>query len=125
MASTMNTVHKQFQEAFAELNTITMPEKIVFLEVLLFQFTITGRGIWSDDQPSDLEKVEAFKWLNELSHRIWNMRSDLQRGEKDDSIVRLYGNMKYYAEQSNLLGSHLVPAVISAFENFKQARDTP
>lgn len=116
----MNTTYTKFQEAFNELDTFSASDKIAFLEVLLFQLTIAGRGIWSDGQPSDGEKVEAFKWLNELSHRIWNIRFDLLRSESNDSIIRLYENVKSYGEQSNLLKSHLVPTILSAFENFKK-----
>ena len=51
----------------------------------------------------------AFKWLNELSHRIWNIRFDLQQGEDNESMTRLYRNMKFYSEQSDLLRIHLLP----------------
>ena len=113
---------KQFQETFANLHTLSRTDKIQFLEYLLFYFTITGRGIWSDDQLPDAEKIEAFKWLNELTHRVWNIQFDLQREEDDDSIVRLHDNMKFYSEQSRTLGSHLVPTTILAFESFEKKR---
>lgn len=113
---------RQFQEVFDELRTLSRSDKIQFLEYLLFYFTIAGRGIWSDDQLSDSEKIEAFKWLNELTHRVWNIQFDLQREEDDDSIVRLYENMKFYSEQSKTLGSHLFPTTILAFESFEKKR---
>jgi len=75
---------------------------------LLYYFTITGRGIWSDDQWSDTEKVEAFKWLNELTHRTWNIKRRVHENE-NDSITDLYDHLKFYAKQSDLLSSHLVP----------------
>ena len=89
---------------------------------MLFYFTIAGRGIWSDDQLPDSEKIEAFKWLNELTHRVWNIQFDLQREEDDDSIVRLYKNMKFYSEQSKTLGSHLVPTTILSYKRFEERR---
>jgi hypothetical protein len=114
----MNDPHKQFQKVFDELYFLSITDKIFFLEKLLFYFTITGRGIWSDDKPADAEKVEAFKWLNELIHRVWNIRSALQRGEDSDSITRLYENMKFYGEQSEILRMHLLPTILGAFDNF-------
>src|SRR5688500_1527543 len=99
----MKESHKQFQDTFAELYTLSINDKIKFLEAILFYFTIAGRGIWSDDEPTDAEKVDAFKWLNELVHRILNIKFDLQRGEDNDSIAGLYDNMKFYGEQSALL----------------------
>jgi hypothetical protein len=109
----------QFQEVFDELYELTIHKKMKFLEALLFYFTITSRGIWSDDKPTDADKVEAFKWLNELSHRIWNLLFELQRDEDSDSITRLFENMKFYGKQSGLLRSHLLPTTLAAFENFK------
>lgn len=115
----MNEASKQFQEVLDECYTLPTHRKIKFLETLMFYFTISARGIWSDDKSSDAEKIEAFKWLNELSHRIWNLLFEIQRGEDSDSIVRLYENIKFYGKQSGLLGSHLSPALFAAFETFK------
>ena len=119
MIPSMNEAHKQFQEVFDELYELTIHKKMKFLEALLFYFTITSRCIWSDDKPTDADKVEAFKWLNELSHRIWNLLFELQRDEDSDSITRLFENMKFYGKQSGLLRSHLLPTTLAAFENFK------
>ena len=116
----MNKTHEQFQEVFNELYNLTLPDKIKFLDDLLFYFTIAGRGIWSDDKPTDAEKVEAFKWLNELLHRIWNIRSGLQNGEENDFVSRLYENMKFYGDQSILLRMHLLPTTLGAFNIFKE-----
>ena len=115
----MKESHKLFQDAFSELYTLSTSDKIKFLEEVLFYFTIASRGIWSDNEPTDAEKVNAFKWLNELIHRIWNIRSDLQKEEDNDSITRLYKNFKFYGEQSALLQMYLVPTILGAFENFK------
>lgn len=113
---------KHLQKIFDELRTLSGSDKIRFLEDLLFYFTIASRGIWSDDQLPDSEKIEAFKWLNELTHRVWNIQFDLQREEDDDSIVRLYENMKFYSEQSKTLGSHLAPTTILAYKRFEERR---
>lgn len=119
MIPAMNEAHKQFQEVFDELYELTIHKKMKFLEALLFYFTITSRGIWSDDKPTDAEKVEAFKWFNELLNRIWNLLFELQRDEDSDSITRLFENMKFYGPQSGLLRNHLLPTTLAAFENFK------
>lgn len=116
----MNETNEQIQEVLNELYSLSLPDKIKFLDDLLFYFTIAGRGICSDERPTDLEKVEAFKWVNELLHRIWNIRSGLQNGEGEDFATRLYENMKFYGEQSTLLRSHLVPTTLGAFNMFKE-----
>jgi hypothetical protein len=110
---------KRLQETFDELFTLSQQDRMLFLESLLVSFTVSARGIWSDEQPSDKDKVEAFKWLNELNHRIWNIRFELKEGIDSDSINRLYENLKFYGEQSALLRMYLVPTLLSAFELFK------
>lgn len=70
---------------------------------MLFYFTIAGRGIWSDEQSTVAEKAEAFKWLNELIHEIWNICFALQGAKETDYANRLYENMRIYGEQSSLL----------------------
>ena len=115
----MNEAHEQFQEVFNKLHTFTLSDKMKYLENLLFYFTIAGRGIWSDEISTEAEKIEAFKWLNELIHRIWNIQFKLKQGEDNDFVNRLYKNMKFYGENSNLLRKHLVPTTLDAFKNFK------
>jgi hypothetical protein len=120
----MNERHEQFQEIFNELYTLTIVDKIKFLDDLLFYFTIASRGIWSDEQPTDTEKVEAFKLLNELLHRIWKIRFGLQNGEGTDFVTILYENMKFYGDQSTLLRMHLVPTTLGAFNIFKERQNS-
>ena len=108
-----------FGKSSMKLYALSIHKKIKFSEVLIFYFTITFRGIWSDNKPSDAEKAEAFKCLNELSHRIWNLLFELQQGEDANNIIRLYENMKFYGEQSHLLRSHMLPTTLAAYEKFK------
>ena len=63
--------------------------------------------------------MEAFKWQNELCHRIWNFVSELQEGEERDTVTRLYDNMKFYGEQSKLLQEQLVPTMVDAYGRHK------
>lgn len=118
----MTDSQNRFWETFDKLFTLSVQDKILFLDSLLFSFTVSARGIWSDEQPSDKDKAEAFKWLNELNHRIWNIRFGLKEGIDidSDSIVRLYENLKIYGEQSALLRIHLVPTLLSAFQLYKK-----
>lgn len=120
----MTDTQKCFQETFDRLIALSTQDKKLFLELLLFSFTISARGIWSDELPSDRDKVEALKWLNELNHRIWNIRFELEEGVDSDSISRLYENLKFYGEQSALLRQHVMPTLLSAFELFKNISAT-
>jgi hypothetical protein len=115
----MSNTQERFQEVFNELYPLSIENKIIFLQLLLFHFTIMGRGIWSDEKSTDSNKMEAFKWLNELAHRIWNIIFELRQCQDNDSISRLYENMKFYSDQSSLLRMHLLPTFLGAFENFE------
>jgi hypothetical protein len=118
----MTDAQNRFLETFSELLTLSLQDRMLFLELLLFSFTVSARGIWSDEKASEKDKAEAFKWLNELNHRIWNIRFEQKEGIDSDSIIRLYENMKFYGEQSILLQGHLMPTILSAFEMFKKNR---
>jgi hypothetical protein len=109
----------RIQEVFDELFLTTTQEKVNYIESLLFNFTITGRGIWSDEHYNDTEKVNAFKWLNELSHRVFNMLYRLRQGNDADIINSLYNNLKYHSEQSDLLRRHLTPIILLTYKNGK------
>lgn len=112
----MNETHGQFQEVFDKIVTLNSTDKIKFLEDLLFYFSIAGRGIWSDKLSTDSEKVEAFKWMNELIHRIWNISFELKQGNRVDFVNKLYENLQFYGSQSSLLGKHLLPTILGAFK---------
>ena len=86
--------HERFQQTFDQLSALSMADKIKFLETLLYSFTLTGRGIWSDENPTDAEKADAFKWMNELVHRVWNLRFELQK-EEDNKVGVTLVNQSY------------------------------
>jgi hypothetical protein len=45
-------------------------QRLHYYEVLAQNLTIAIRGIWSDQQISDAEKVDRMKWVNEILHRV-------------------------------------------------------
>jgi hypothetical protein len=77
--------------------------------------------LWSDEKASDQEKVTAFKFLNELTHRVWNIFRDIKRNEDDESIIRLFDNLKCYAKESELLSMRLWPAILLAYDHLQDA----
>ncbi|MBC9909632.1 hypothetical protein [Chitinophaga varians] len=95
-----------------------LSEKIRLIEKLLFQFTIAARVIGSDDRLSDKQIVIALKWLNEMTHRTWNILYDLRRNEDHDSMGRLYACMRQYAAESRELGGHLAESFRLAMSHF-------
>lgn len=107
-------------EAFRQLVAAQQQQpvsvKIRLTEELLFQFTIAARAIWSDDSLPDKEVAGALKWLNEMTHRGWNILRDLRRHEDAGSMTRLYAHMQDYADICPELDGHLAAAFRAAIE---------
>ncbi len=120
MSATPNQEH--IHEIYIKLHSSSVEDKILFIEMLLFQFTISGRAIWSDEESTNRDKAEAFKWLNELYHRIWNIRFELLTAEDNGSITRLFQNLKNYGEESETLRIHIIPTILSTFESFSRKK---
>lgn len=115
----MNENHRKIEAVYNELTGYPNSMKKIFLETLLFNFTITGRAIHSDETQSDKVKLDALNWLNELVHRVWNIHSVLNEEKNEDVTLRLYENMKFYADMSSLLNSHLIPTFLLTYAAVK------
>jgi hypothetical protein len=53
-----------------QMGKLTEEERLHYYEVLAHNLTVAVRGIWSDEQISDAEKVDRMKWVNEILHRV-------------------------------------------------------
>lgn len=56
-----------FQEM---MNALSDEQKLHFYELFAHNMTVGIRGIWSETETGDSEKVELMKWANEVLHRI-------------------------------------------------------
>jgi hypothetical protein len=57
----------RFAEQMAKLSD---EQRLHFYEVLAHNLTVAVRGIWSDEQIDDPEKVDRMKWVNEVLYRV-------------------------------------------------------
>ncbi|NML20872.1 hypothetical protein HHL16_08300 [Pseudoflavitalea sp. G-6-1-2] len=115
----MSDNQQKLERIFSDLRDFPTSIKRLFLETLLFNFTITSRAIHSDESQTEKEKLDALKWLNELTHRIWNIRSTLDEKQSDDCILRLDENLKFYAGMSNHLNNNLTATLFLTYETTK------
>ena len=113
----MTDISNKYHQAFEYLGKLSSRERSKFYEQLLFAFTIAGRAIWSDDTATDEAKLDALKWLNELTHRVWNIHIDTEK--QDNGIHLLREVMNQYAGYSQLLQQQLIPSFLLAFDNFQ------
>lgn len=56
---------------FAEkVGSLDEERQLKFYEHFAHNLTIIVRGIWSDENLTDAEKVDRMKWINEIQHRV-------------------------------------------------------
>src|SRR5437763_16435975 len=53
-----------------QMEKLTDEQRLHFYEVLAHNLTVAIRGIWSDEQIDDAEKVDRMKWVNEILHSV-------------------------------------------------------
>jgi ribosome-binding ATPase YchF (GTP1/OBG family) len=62
--------------------------RLRFYENFAHELTIFFRGIWSDENLPDTEKVEQMKWINEIQHavtaKVYEMRRKLNDWSEED-----------------------------------------
>lgn len=104
------------------INTISsweLERKIKFLEDFLKDMTVMNRAIWGNDEYTEAEKLNCLKWSNELAHRIWNIKFELQQGTDEDCLQRFLNNLMQYRQQEPLLGGHFGATLKSTYNNSK------
>ena len=109
------------KQTFAEninwLSLKSIEDKNLFNKLFLFELTIMNRAIWDDPTTSETVKIECLKWSNELSHRLWNLQFELEKGiDEFDKI--LSENITFYQQQSKELAEHLASSFQSAIDKF-------
>ncbi len=82
-------------------------KKNKFLEKFLKNMTVMNRAIWDDNEFSESEKLDCLKWSNELAHRIWNLKDNLEQAIDQDSGNQFLSHILFYRNQQPKLGGHL------------------
>jgi hypothetical protein len=53
-----------------QVEKLSEEQRLHYYEVLAHNLTVSIRGIWSDEQIGDTEKVDRMKWVNEILHSV-------------------------------------------------------
>tara|TARA_B100001245_G_C22695359_1_gene339108 strand:+ start:246 stop:593 length:348 start_codon:yes stop_codon:yes gene_type:complete len=112
-----------FPEAIDWLSTKTLTDRTFFIKLFLSDLTIMNRAIWDDHTTSNETKIECLKWSNELSHRIWNLLFELEKGQDDYSTTKLAENLRFYQQQSKELSGHLAASFKGTVEVFNSLKN--
>jgi len=78
-------------------------ERLRFYEILAHNLTVSVRGIWSDDQLSDHERVEHMKWVNEIMHRVVMKSAKLRMKQDDYSEGDFWEGIKHWVAHPQTL----------------------
>ena len=52
------------------ITALTAEQRLHFYELFAHNLTVAIRGIWSDEEAADVEKIERIKRVNEIMHRV-------------------------------------------------------
>jgi hypothetical protein len=89
-----------YTEAISSLNP---EQRLHFYELFAHNLTIAIRGIWSDGEASDADKVERIRLVNEILHRVTSkvyiLRLNLHEWTEEDTWKMIEG---YVAENKDI-----------------------
>lgn len=98
-----------------------------FYEILAHNLTVCVRGIWSDEQLNDAQRVEQMKWMNEIMHRIVMKSSLLRIGRNNRTELETWEMIQSYIEKCPPLAPHIAFATRFSYQtviNFHGPRET-
>ena len=82
-----------------QLETAAVHARRRVYEQLWFELTIVGRDIWSRQDLQASEKLDGFKWRNEIQHRVWGAHANAAGYLPTD----LYSTILHHAAQASAL----------------------
>jgi hypothetical protein len=95
-------------------------QRLRFYENLAHNLTVSVRGIWSEDNLSDTQKVECMKWLNEIMHGVTQKSAALRLGRHSYSEEESWGSIKHWVALSPTLTGHVLWAVKTSYESCRR-----
>ena len=81
-----------------------------FIENFLKESIVMNRCFWDNNEhlyATDKETIEAFKWANELNHRLWNLHFDLENKSELNVANKIGDNINSYMKHSIELKKNL------------------
>jgi hypothetical protein len=91
-------------------------ERISFYEILANNLTVSVRGIWSDDNLSDAQKVKCMKWLNEIMHGVVQKSAALRSGGHIYSEEESWESINHWVSLSPTIEKPVEWAIKASYE---------
>jgi hypothetical protein len=99
------------------IGNLSDEERISFYEILAHNLTVTVRGIWSDDDLTDRDKVERLKWVNEIMHRVVMKSAYLRMNRNKLSEEESWESIKHWVSQIPQLSTSVEWAFKMSYES--------
>jgi hypothetical protein len=98
-----------------EISSLTAEQKLYFYEIFAMNLTICVRGIWSDAEITEGEKVDRMKWVNEIMHRVTAKICYLRLQQNSHSESDTWEIIKHWVSQNPAIGGELGWAIQSSY----------
>jgi hypothetical protein len=85
--------------------------RLLFYELLAHNLTIVIRGIWSDEDTTDAEKVDRIKWVNEILHRVTAKVRVLRLGEHEWTEEESWLDILHWVSRNKAIEDYVNAAV--------------
>ena len=98
------------------ISNLSSSDRVYFYEKLAHNITISVRAIWSNEEKTEAEKIEAMKWLNEIQHRIVAKISVERRTLYEWKESDIIGMIESYVIQCPSISSEVTYAIETSYE---------
>ena len=106
-----------------QIGELSAEQRLTFYESFACNLTISIRGIWSDDELADAEKVDRMKWINEIMHRITAKISVTRRNEHEWTEQDIWGMIKGYVAQNPGIRGEVGTAILHSYSHVARQTD--
>jgi hypothetical protein len=99
------------------ISSLTPDKRLRFYELLAHNLTISIRGVWSEPDLSDSEKLDRIYWINEILHRItskvYTLRLSHHEWTESDSWNMIHG----YIAQEEAIEKDVMAAISFSYNS--------
>jgi hypothetical protein len=98
------------------VGNLSEEERIRFYELFANNLTVNVRGIWSDDNLSDTQKVESMRWLNEIMAAVVQKSAALRSRRHSYSEEESWEAINHCVSQSPAIDESVEWAIEASYE---------
>ena len=102
------------------IGALSDEERISFYEILAHNLTVAVRGVWSDEDLTDSQKLECLKWINEIMHRVVMKASYLRLQKNKYSETDSWEDIKHWISVYPEIDSHVEWALKFSYKSCRR-----